>query len=801
MIRKRRIMPEIYIKYEKGEAWGMKEWIIRHKSPAASWKAGCPLGNGHMGAMYYGGVGEGSLTDRIDLSELTFFSGDLSDRHNREGAAEAFYRMRKAACAEDFKAVEEYSKAFIGRRENYGTNLPVGRLMIEYEAAESEPETAQGEAMQEETADEACKKAVSSSETYERCLDYEHGVAYEQYRGGGLEFDTEVFVSHPAKALFYRVYAPKGKKLAFRLWFENEDRPYEVSEDGAAYYFTIKAHEKLHSDGTTGVTLLGRVTVSARGADGMRAGLHFGTDGIRVWDTDDAVVTVELRTDFLSLAGRGKDGTDASGIPAFGIPASGRIYKKELSIHKANISKYMNRMEISLGDPASEQLLQFGRYLLLCSSRRDSVLPAHLQGAWNDNVACRIGWTCDMHLDINTQMNYWLAEPAGLSECVEPLFAWMEESLIPEGRKAARTNYALPGWCAELVSNAWGFASPYWAKQLSPCPTGGIWTASAYWEHYLYSHDERFLKKRAYPVLKEATEFFLGYVFPEKENYTCGPSISPENSFVKNGTVYYISNGCTYEIVMIRELLSQFIAASGILGETELVNRARIVLAKLVPYRILPDGTLAEYAHDYPAADLQHRHTSHLLGLFPYAQITPGETTELAKAARRSIEHKLTPYENWEDTGWARSMLMLYAARLKDAEGAYGHLKEMQEKLMMPSGMVKHPPTRGAGSFDDVYELDGNTGSATCILEMLLQSHNGVIELLPALPKAWEDGYVKGIRARGGLKVDLAWENGRLVHAVLTAAQSGTYRLRCQGKMREMYVKAGDKLNISGALF
>ncbi|MCI9144438.1 MAG: hypothetical protein HFH87_17765, partial [Lachnospiraceae bacterium] len=483
--------------------------------------------------------------------------------------------------------------------------------------------------------------------------------------------------------------------------------------------------------------------------------------------------------------------------------------------------------------------------------RRDSLLPAHLQGVWNDDVACRIGWTCDMHLDINTQMNYWISEPGNLSECHEPLFDWMENRLIPNGRVTARKCYGYGGWVGELVSNAWGYGAPYWNESLSPCPTGGIWQASDYVEHYRYGQNRDFLRNRALPVIGEAVSFFLEYLFEDGEGHLLGgPSISPENAFLVKGKKYFASAGCTYEMVMIRELFLEYLEICrelGIGGEQngepggtraggraqehreagqeqecgpaaggkkepeceetaeekwepdweEMLRRVERAVPRLLPYRILPDGTLAEWNHNYEAADSQHRHTSHLLGLFPYGQITPEGTPALAKAAAASIKAKLTPYENWEDTGWARSLLALYSARLGEAEQAYRHLVSMQTILTGGNLLVMHPPTRGAGSFMEVYELDGNTGFSMAVMEMLIQSHEDCISLLPALPEMWPEGKLEGAVVRGGILLDLCWEQGKPVKITLLSRTDKKVTLRYGETVREYALKAGQKEDIS----
>ncbi|MGN0748036.1 MAG: glycosyl hydrolase family 95 catalytic domain-containing protein, partial [Aristaeellaceae bacterium] len=432
-------------------------------------------------------------------------------------------------------------------------------------------------------------------------------------------------------------------------------------------------------------------------------------------------------------------------------------------------------------------------------AREDAPLPMSLQGVWNDNVACRIGWTCDMHLDINTQMNYWLCEMTGLSDSHRPLFAWMEQRLIPHGRRNARRHYGLPGWAAELVSNAWGYAQPYWNRSLAPCPGCGAWLALDYMTHYRRTGDDAFLRDKALPVLKEAAEFFLAYLFEDGEGrLSCGPSISPENAFMTAQGKAYASGGGTFEMSMIRAVLEDDLAAHEALHQPEDGHQrsVREALAKLPRPRALPDGTLAEWAHDLPPKDPQHRHMSHLVGLYPLHQITPEETPELAEAARESIRRRLTPYEQWEDTGWARNMLTLYSARLGDGEQALFHLTELRRCLTMPNLLVMHPSTRGASSFAPVWELDGNTGVAAAVAEMLMQSRDGRIDLLPALPGAWTEGSFTGLVADGPVQVSARWRDGRLAEATLLSTRDRNVTLRYAGQERLCSLQAGQAYTV-----
>lgn len=764
---------------------------------AGRWQEAYPLGNGRIGAVVYGGTAR----ETVDLSELTFFSGAPSRENNKQGAAMAFREMRALLQEGKEEEAMEKASAFMGNRENYGTNLPVGKLHIVF--------------------DDEGKNILG----YQRSLDLQNGLFSMQYRQGGKTVERNAFVSWPDQVFCYEVRTSEPQSLTGMLWVDCGENPCRSQKAGEEYRFLVQARETLHSDGSCGVDLTGTVRVWCEDGE-----VSCTDERITFAGCSRLLIGLWMETDYEDKAGirvrrHKKAGFDRQNLP--------EQYDRIRKTHMEDVKSRMGRVCLRLGtgeeqeraagiptdervsalrrgkaDPSLSALsFQFGRYLLQCASREDSPLPAHLQGVWNDNVACRIGWTCDMHLDINTQMNYWLSGPGNLPECRRPLFTWMEELLLPSGRISARESYGRKGWSADLVSNAWGFSAPYWSRTISPCPTGGIWQASDYMEYYRYTGDEAFAREHAYPVIREAVEFFTEYVFQEEDGYySSGPSVSPENAFLKDGKKRYFSNGCTYEILMIRELLEEFLELFLLLPEAgekdrELKKRTETILPRLLPYRILPDKTLAEWKHSWPAADPQHRHTSHLLGVFPYAQITPEGTPELAEAAWKSLECRLYPQENWEDTGWARSLLLLYSARLQKREAAALHLESMQKTLTHPNLLVMHPPTRGAGSFMEVYELDGNTGLSMGIAELLLQSHGGKIRLLPCLPKAWDDGCVEGLTARGGIRADIRWQGGELREAGFTAARQGNICLEYRGIRRTLSLKAGERETITMEFF
>lgn len=701
---------------------------LEFKRPATRFFEALPIGNGNIGAMVYGDLNRETLL----LYHNTYFSGRRSwQEDNQENASDAFYEMRELCLKGEYVQAKKISKNFYGNKNNYGTNLPVGKICIQY--------------------------TDSEVMAYHKKLDMEQGIVSAKGTVMEKRIDMEAFVSNPQDVLVYAIQS-EGLMQA-EIYLDMADACLEF--EGNDTVFRCKALETIHSDGTCGVTLYGRLQVQTDGTLNQN----------KITNASYIRLFVQLHSDYL--------GETTTPVPHF------FDYKRIRREHKQDFADKMKRVELQLPgiDQRIPQLFQYGRYLLLSSSRESSALPAHLQGIWNDDVACKIGWTCDMHLDINTQMNYYIADSTNLGDTLPPLIRYIETQLLPAGRITAQKSYGLHGFVAEIVSNAWGFCAPYWASEISPCPTGGVWLLTHLWEHFLYTRNEAFLK-RVYPVFCEAAQFFVEYVFEAADGcYASGPSISPENSFVCEGEVLQISLSCTYEIAMIRELLQLFLCASEELNiENDLTEKASNIT--LPPYRVMEDGSIAEWAHDYPAFDPQHRHTSHLIGLYPLAQIDLFQTPELAKAAQVTINHKLVDVAKWEDTGWARAMLLLYAARLHNKSQAKKHIDSTLSCLLEENYMIVHPPTRGAPAFDNVYELDGNTGFTAGVCEMLLQSHNGLIQLLPCLPCEWENGKVVGLKARGAITVDMEWEKGTLKKAVLYSPISQKIKVRYKEETR-----------------
>jgi alpha-L-fucosidase 2 len=757
-----------------------------YTQPAQSWQEALPLGNGRIGAMIYGNPHK----EVIDLSEITCFSGESSSENDTEGASEYFYKARKALLNEDYKSSKQYINKFIGKRLNYGTNLPLGHLVIE------------------------SAQSVEGFTDYARSLHLDTALSTVAYSINSNKFCYSAFISNPYQVMVIKIQSQRAGKLDLLISLDGGDNPYKVEiDENNDFLLYGKAYESIHSDGKTGASFHGRMRIIAEKAE-----VSIKDGKLHTSNSEELLILLALGTDF--------DGMDmVKNCKSQIDKASHLSYDELLKVHIEDHKALFNRVELTLGENTYEKiptdlllqqikngienqyltglLFQYGRYLLIASSRENSPLPAHLQGVWNDSVASRIGWTCDMHLDINTQMNYWPSETTNLSQCNKPLFRWIEEKLVPFGRLTAQKSYGLNGWVAELVSNAWGFTAPYWHYNLSPCPTSGVWIATHLWEHYLFTGNVDFLKECAYPIIKESAEFFIDYIFedPKSGYLTSGPSISPENIFIVNREEFSASIGTVYEIVMIREIFNNFLEASKVLEfNNSLTDRVKSAVDRLQPFEIGPKGELKEWSHNYASKDPQHRHTSHLLSLFPFNQITPEKTPELAEAAKTCIKLRMNPEEGWEDTGWARSMMMLYSARLLEREKTYSNILAMEQYLANNNLMIKHPPTRGAPSFADVYELDGNTGLTTCIAEMLLQSHNDELHLLPVLPKEWSEGSVKGLCARGGFEVNIEWKNGVLLNAVIYSKFYTTCTVRYGNFIKSFKTEANSKYLVNDNL-
>ena len=740
---------------------GNGEVGIWYREPAEAWYDGFPLGNGSIGVIHFGGI----ENDSYQFSEGTFWSGEASLDNVAPGSATMIKEIRALLAAGDYIGAEKRARKIIGRKLNYGTNLPFGTLKV------------------------GRNPGADTGNSYRRHLSLSNGISTTTYRVDGTTFTREAFTSHPDQVLVIRLSSDAPAALSCTVSLDCGDLVPVVSiDDQRTFSVTVRATERIHSDGATGVT--GTATVSAS----LSGGQVSATDtGLRIEKADEATIYLAVATDF--------SGDEPTELCASRVrKALSKPYDEIRARHVADHRGLFDRVHFELpsaadptlpmdqriaavcagaDDPGLYALLfQFGRYLLIGCSRSDSVLPAHLAGVWNDSVACRIGWTCDYHLDINTQMNYWIAETTNLGESQAPLFRWLQERLIPSGRRTAAELYESAGWVAHIVSNAWGFSAPGWSTGWGFFPTGGVWVASHLWYHYEFSQDRRFLSDVAYPLLKEAAEFFLDYLFehpdPETGWLVSGPSCSPETAFLHDGVRCPLSMCPTVDRILLYELFTNCLTAARVLGvEGEFTSRVETALAKLPPYQLDREGRLQEWLEDVDNSLPHHRHTSHLLGVFPFDQITQIDTPELAAAARKALESRLDAPGGFEEGSWARNNITLFYARFLDSSKAYESLATLMRKGADRSLMAgtKNAP-------ENAYEMDYNTGATAGICEMLLQSHRGRIHILPALPRDWAKGRITGLRARGGFEVDISWSAGRLLQSRIRSLSGLVCRLR-----------------------
>lgn len=739
----------------------LKLW---YDKPADEWMKSLPAGNGRLGVMVYGGV----ETETIALNESTMWSGEYDEQQQRPFGREKLDQLRKLFFEDNLAKGNQIANEYMGGSpHSAGTHLPIGDLKMNFMYSRGQ------------------------LSDYHRELDLTTAVQTVTYKIGDVEYTRQCIASNPDDVVAIHIRASRSGAITMDLGLELL-RNANVVASGNQLIYTGDAEFEKHGKG--GVRFEGRIAVQTKDgtikADGKK---------LRIENATEVTVLSDVRTNYKNTTFAGYDYKEKckETIDA----ASQSVFNTLKKKHIEDYSPLFARVEFSLGgtgkfthfpndkrwaqvkggesDPELDALFfQYARYLLIASSRPNSPLPVALQGFFNDNLACHMGWTNDYHLDINTQQNYWIANVGNLAECHLPLFDYIKD-LSVHGTKIAQDLYGTKGWTAHTTANPWGYAAVSSSISWGLFPTASSWLASHLWTQYEYTQDKSFLAKTAYPLLKSNAEFLLDYmVIDPRNNYlVTGPSISPENSFRHQGQDFSASMMPTCDRVLAFETFNACLQATEILNtDPEFAESLRTAIAQLPPFRIGANGGVQEWFEDYEEAHPNHRHTTHLLALYPYSQITPDQTPELATASYQTIKQRLAA-KDWEDTEWSRANMICFYARLKSPVEAYNSVKQLLGKLSREN-MFTVSPAGIAGADNDIFAFDGNTAGAAGIAEMLLQSYDNKIELLPCLPEEWKDGSFKGLCARGGVVVDMDWKNAGIEKAVLKATVPTKFSLR-----------------------
>jgi alpha-L-fucosidase 2 len=740
--------------------------VLWYDRPASEWIEALPVGNGRLGAMVFGGTG----SERIQFNESTLWSGAPHD-YSHPGASAALPRIRSLLFEGDQAAADSLAAAaFMSVPLTQESYQAFGDLHVALTGADT---------------------AVT---LYRRELDLDRAIATTSFRIGGTTYTRQVFASHPAGALVVHLTA---------------DRPAQV--DLVASLTSAHAGAERRAAAGDQLVMVGGVQ---GGAIQYEARLLVRSAGGRV-SVADTLATV-LGADSVTLILAGATNfvryDDVSADPSARNDSTiaalrGVSFERLRSDHLRDHRDLFRRVSIDLGtsapaiaaaptdqrltrfgsqsDPELVALLfQYGRYLLIASSRPGGQ-PANLQGLWNDSN--RPPWGSKWTVNVNTEMNYWLAEPTGLGELTAPLFGMIRD-VSETGARTARVHYDQPGWVLHHNTDLWRGTAPIDGPQWGLWPTGGAWLTQHLWWRWEYGGDRAFLRDTAYPLMRGASRFFVDYLVrdPRTGWLITGPSVSPENKGIVMGP--------TMDHQLLRALFARTVEASEILEvDSALADTLRTLRSRLAPNQIGRLGQLQEWLEDRDDPNDRHRHVSHLWGLHPGSEITRDGTPDLFAAARRSLELR-----GDGGTGWSKAWKVNFWARLRDGDRAYRLLNSMvtltRERRVTEGGGLypnlfdAHPP----------FQIDGNFGLTAGIVEMMLQNHEGEIHLLPALPAVWPSGRVRGLRARGGFVVDIAWNNGLLEECVLKAERSGTARVRYRGSVTEYRMQAGDRMVVRG---
>ncbi|WP_368658484.1 glycoside hydrolase N-terminal domain-containing protein [Metabacillus halosaccharovorans] len=753
----------------------MRLW---YKQPAQKWEEALPIGNGRLGGMVFGGIQQ----ERIQLNEDTLWSGAPGDKIN-EKAHQHLQTARNLIFEGKYAEAEKLIESnMVG--EDAEAYQPLGDLYIEHHLDEH-------------------------PSSYIRELDLTTGVAKTEYVIGDTTFTRETFISEPNQVLAVRIQSNQQPiHITAHLHSLLRHRVEEVGHNKLIVHgrspISVKVPEKIEYDDERGLQF--QIHLQATAEEGT---IQIQNGKVKISNTHSVTLFLTAKTNFTTFDQEPDNNLEnmKSECRKWIHNASEKTFESLKDSHIHDHNALFNRVDIQLGnseysnlatderlelykqeknDPELEALyFQYGRYLLITSSR-PGTQPANLQGIWNPFI--QPPWNSDYTTNINTEMNYWLAESCNLSECHEPLFSMIDD-LSLSGKKTASELYGAKGWAVHHNVDLWRMSKPSsgqasWAFW----PMAGAWLTSHLWERYQYTLDEQFLKEKAYPLMKGAAEFCFDWLIEGPDEYfVTNPSTSPENKFLtEDGESCSVSVASTMDMTLIRELFTNCIEASHILNiDEEFRHELENAVNRLFPFQVNEEGRLQEWYKDFPEHESGHRHVSHLYGLYPGNQINEIKTPELVEAARKTLEYRLQ--NGGGHTGWSCAWLINLFARLHDHNQAYHYVQTLLARSTHPNLFDDHPP----------FQIDGNFGGTAGIVEMLLQSHLGKIELLPALPQNWPTGYVKGIKARGGFTVNIEWENGQLRLAEIQATAKGS--LQVSYKSQSFIIEKEDGTTVSNA--
>lgn len=745
--------------YSKNQST-LKLW---YDKPAEEWTEALPVGNGRLGAMIFGQVEK----ERIQLNEKSLWTGGTIERANPE-ALENLDNVRELLFAGEYAKGDKLAQEKImGMRIDRGkhTYQTLGDLHLDFEN--------QG-----------------NITNYKRELDLEEAISRVEYESEGIQFKREIFASSPDDVIIIRLSTSEKGKLNFNAWFS---RPGDAE--------TVSAGEnRLIMTGFANYEGQGTHFASVLQINNLGGEIASTDTSLTVTNASEVEIHISGRTDFW--------GENEVKTATNDIKKSVELSFEELrSNHVEYYNELFNRVSFTLNKndtlnlPTDKRLerikdgetdahltelyFQFGRYLLISSSRPGG-LPANLQGIWDGTL--NPPWNADYHININIQMNYWPALVTNLAETQQPFFEFVDD-LRERGTVTAKKVYGCRGFVAHHTTDAWKFTDPIGKTGYGMWPMGAAWCSDHFWEHFDYTRDTSFLKEKAYPVLKDAALFFVDFLVedPKTGLLVSGPSMSPENRFIApNGEVAAVCMGPAMDHQIIRELFQNCIKTSEILKmDVQFADTLQAMLEKLTPSQIGSDGRILEWSEELPENEPGHRHISHLYALYPGEEFTNPNETKWLEAARKTIDYRLQ--NGGGHTGWSRAWIINFFARLKDGEKAHENLQALYAKSTLPNLFDTHPP----------FQIDGNFGATAGIAEMLLQSHNGVLQVLPALPLEWESGEITGLRARGVFVVDIHWENNELKELKIESIKGNSCLVIYQNQTKEINMNSNQIIKLN----